>query len=187
MKGVGCPLHPKGRKKTADVSSDSTSWAPPPRTCSCVQTPVSGSMENSLAGDDVSHDHRPGSFTGPPHLRSESVRNKLSSFALVSGNRCICHTCCHTQDPDFGIRVGHPCHVGRLGLCLDEHCLTPVSLSTGEKKPGLRNRLWSILAQRSRQSFLRLAPALMHLYRFRTERRACIWESSAPGLRPLLR
>lgn len=133
----GCALHPEDRKKTADVSSDSTSWAPPHRTCSCVQTPVSGSMENSLAGDDVRHDHRPGSFIGPPHLRSESVWNRLSSFALVSGNSSICHACRDTQDPDFGLRIGHSCHVGRFGLCLDESCLIPAPLSTGIKNPVL--------------------------------------------------
>lgn len=149
----GCALNPKGRIKTADVSSDSTSWAPPHRACGWGQTPVSGSMENSLAGDDVSHDHRPGSFIGPPCIRSKPVRNKLSSFARVSGNRGICHACCHTQDPDFGIRVGHPCLVGRLGLCLDESCITAASSCSGEVRSSKKYRRGSsrpIFSQRFR-------------------------------------
>ena len=109
--------------KTAYVSSDCTFRAPRHRTCNGVQAPVSRSMENSLAGNDVSHDYRPGSFISPPHIRSESVRNKLSSHALASSNSYICHTCCNTEDPGFGVRVGHPCHPGRLGLSLDERYL----------------------------------------------------------------
>lgn len=111
------------RMKTAYVSSYFAFRPAFHGTRNGVQASVFRSMENSLAGDDVSHDHRLGSFINQPHIWSKSLWDKLSSPALAAGYSCICTACCGTKDPALGVRVGNSYHCGRLRLPMDEHYL----------------------------------------------------------------
>ncbi|MBW2405949.1 MAG: hypothetical protein JRF17_01150 [Deltaproteobacteria bacterium] len=96
--------------KTTYVSSNSAFRSAYHRSRNNSQAAVFGSMENYLAVNVFSHDYRPGSFIGQPHIRPESMRDKLSSPTLNACNHRIRAANYNTQNSDLGIRTADPYH-----------------------------------------------------------------------------